>query len=573
MAKSKDNNKSSSADKRSQETDSVDEVVDRILGQNPIVGLQTDDILKAGKILGEQVVKQPQLFLTLPRLFAPPRAQTATGKPELKPSKGDRRFSEGSWQSNPALRVIMQNYLSASHELREWMDETGLEDEERERASFVLEQSIDAMSPSNTFLNPAAVKAALESKGQSLVRATKNFTSDLIHEGGMPSQVDKSAFKVGENLATMKGKVVFRNEVFELIQYAPTTEKVYRRPLLMIPPQINRYYVFDLSPEKSIVKYLVEQGQQVFIISWRNPQKKHSHWGLETYVNAAEEAIDITCEITRSKSCNIHGACSGGITLVVLAAYMAASEKHKKINSLTLFVSVFETGTKSLLGMFATDETIEAARKSSKLKGVLDGKDMAKVFAWLRPNDLVWNYWVNNYLLGKSPPAFDVLYWNADTTRLPAQYHSDILDMFKDNVFAEPGKVKINDTPIDLRNVNCDLYVMAGTTDHITPWEACYQSTKLMSSKCDFVLSSSGHIQSILNPPGNPKAKYYLNDKTANGHQEWFDNATEQKGSWWVHWAKWLASHSGQKKNSPIKLGNTNYTPIIDAPGSYIFED
>lgn len=366
----------------------------------------------------------------------------------------------------------MQNYLSVSDVLHQWMDETNLEGQDKDRARFVLDLSLDALAPSNTFLNPAAVKEALDTKGKSLVSAAINLASDMVQEGGMPSQVDKSAFNVGENLAVTEGKVIFRNEVLELIQYLPTTENVYHRPLLIIPPQINKYYIFDLSPEKSLVKYLLDQGQQVFIVSWRNPQKIHSGWGLETYVEAADDAIDVVCKITRSKSCNIQGSCSGGMTLVALAAYLAA-KGSKKIYSLTLFVCVFETSSDSLLGMFANNQTIEAARLNSRKKGVLDGKEMARVFAWLRPNDLVWNYWVNNYLLGKTPPAFDVLYWNADTTRLSAQYHSDLLDLFKDNVFAKPGNVNIKGTPIDLQKINCDVFTMAGTTDHITPWEGC----------------------------------------------------------------------------------------------------
>jgi polyhydroxyalkanoate synthase len=393
----------------------------------------------------------------------------------------------------------------------------------------------------------------------------------MVNTGGMPSQVNMEAFEVGKNLATTEGAVVFRNEVLELIQYKPTTEQVHERPLLVVPPQINKFYVFDLAPEKSLARFCLRNGLQTFIVSWRNPTRMHREWGLSTYIEALKEAIDVVCSITGSKDVNTLGACSGGITVAALLGHYAALDTPK-INAVTQMVSVLDFSLDTQVALFADEKTLEAAKRRSYQAGVLEGKDMAKVFAWMRPNDLIWNYWVNNYLLGNEPPVFDILYWNNDTTRLPAAFHGELVEMFKTNPMLRPNALEVCGTPIDLSKVTTDIYCVAGTTDHITPWETCYKSSLLFGSNVEFILSNSGHIQSILNPPGNPKARFSTNSERPTTAKEWLAGATKHADSWWLHWQKWIETRSGKMKKAPANLGNKAHAPGEAAPGTYVHE-
>ncbi|MNF31424.1 Poly-beta-hydroxybutyrate polymerase [compost metagenome] len=387
----------------------------------------------------------------------------------------------------------------------------------------------------------------------------------------MPSQVDMKAFEVGKSLATTEGAVVFRNSVLELIQYRPTTEQVHERPLLVVPPQINKFYVFDLSQEKSLARFLLRSGVQTFVVSWRNPTKAQREWGLSSYIEALKEAIEAVIAITGSQDINMLGACSGGMTTASLLGHYAALGEQK-VHALTLLVSVLDNKLDTQVALFADEKTLEVAKRRSYQAGVIEGSDMAKVFAWMRPNDLIWNYWVNNYLLGNEPPVFDILYWNNDTTRLPAALHGEFIDMFKTNPLTRPGALEVCGTPVDLKQVTCDVFCLAGTTDHITPWEACYKSAHLFGGKCEFVLSNSGHIQSILNPPGNPKARYMTNTELPYESKAWQESATKHTDSWWLYWQKWLSERSGASKKAPTKLGNKQFPPGEAAPGTYVHE-
>jgi polyhydroxyalkanoate synthase subunit PhaC len=392
-----------------------------------------------------------------------------------------------------------------------------------------------------------------------------------VTNSGMPAQVDKSKFKVGGNLVLSPGAVVWRDEVLELIQYTPQTTEVYGRPHLIVPPQINKFYVFDLAPGKSIVEHLVKHGFQTFVVSWRNPKAEQRNWNMETYVSSLLGAIEAVRGITGSEDVNLHAACSGAITISALLGYLAA-KKQKLVHAVSMMVAVLAPENESLLSAFASKETIAAARMASAAKGVLEGEEMSRIFAWMRPNDLVWNYWVNNYLLGNPPPAFDVLYWNSDTTRLPAGFHSDLLDVFGNESLRKPGALSILGEPIDLSAVDVDKFFVAGVTDHITPWKGVFQSTGLFGGSTEFVLSSSGHIQSLINPPGNPRAKYYLGNSPTGSPDGWLASAHEHSGSWWGHWAGWLAERSGEKKPATSTLGNELHAPIMAAPGEYVLE-
>jgi polyhydroxyalkanoate synthase len=403
------------------------------------------------------------------------------------------------------------------------------------------------------------------------VRGLTRLLVVVAKNGGMPSQVNMKAFQIGKDLAISSGAVVFKNEVLELIQYQSTMPSVYRRPLLFVPPQVNKYYVMDLSPNKSLIRYLVANGLQVFAISWRNPTPEHREWGFETYDQAILEAIDVVRAITASPDINILGACLGGMTLATLLGYLAARQ-DQRINAVTFLVTVLDSDVESTMGLFATKETITAAREASRLKGVLEGQEMARAFAWLRPNDLIWNYWVNNYLIGNDPAAFDVLYWNNDSTRLPAKLHGDLLDLYETNAFTHPGAIEVLGTPVDLSRVTNDTYIIAGITDHITPWQGCYATTQLLGGKVTFILSNSGHIQAILNPPGNPKASYFVNDRYPADSEQWLARAQKRAGSWWEDWLDWLRQRSGEQKDTPGEPGKEQYQAGIPAPGSYVFE-
>ena len=541
-------------------------------GLMPFVGFRSIDLFNVSQQIAEQAIKQPPSLLKHYTNFMLEMGRVMTGQSTVEPNVKDKRFNDEAWKTNPFYHAYLQSYLIWQQSLNAFIDDADLEKKDAERAHFVLSLFTEAVAPTNTLLgNPAAMKKMYETGGASLVRGLTHMIGDLANNGGLPSQVDMKAFQVGKDLATSAGAVVFKNELLELIQFQPTTHQVYQRPLLFVPPQVNKYYVMDLSPDKSLVQYLVANGLQVFTISWRNPLPEHRDWGFETYDRAILEAIDVVREITESPDINILGACLGGMTLATLMGYLAAQE-DQRIHAVTFLVTVLDSNVESTMGLFATKETIAAAKQASRVRGVIEGQEMARVFAWLRPNDLIWNYWVNNYLIGKDPAAFDVLYWNNDSTRLPAKLHGDLLDLYETNALSHPGTLDIMGAPIDLSKVTNDAYIIAGITDHITPWQGCYATTQLLGGKVTFILSNSGHIQAILNPPGNPKASYFVNKRYPADAEQWLASAQKRAGSWWEDWRDWLGQRSGEQKAAPQELGNEQYQPGTPAPGTYLFE-
>ena len=541
------------------------------LGLNPVIGIRGKDLLTSARMVLTQALKQPFHSAKHVAHFGLELKNVMLGQSALKPEDGDRRFADPAWSQNPLYRRYLQTYLAWRKELHDWIEHSSLSEQDASRGHFVINLMTEAMAPSNSMANPAAVKRFFETGGKSLLDGLSHLAKDMVHNGGMPSQVNMEAFEVGKNLATTEGAVVFRNDVLELIQYKPITESVHERPLLVVPPQINKFYVFDLSPDKSLARFLLRSQVQTFVVSWRNPTKAQREWGLSTYIEALKEAIDVICAITGSKDVNMLGACSGGLTTASLLGHYAALGQQK-VNALTLLVSVLDTQLDTQVALFADEKTLEAAKRRSYQAGVLEGSDMAKVFAWMRPNDLIWNYWVNNYLLGNEPPVFDILYWNNDTTRLPAALHGEFIEMFQTNPLTRPGALEVCGTPIDLKQVTCDFFVVAGTTDHITPWDSCYKSAHLFGGKCEFVLSNSGHIQSILNPPGNPKARYMTNSEMPLDPKAWQESSTKHADSWWLHWQTWLAERSGKTKNASTTLGNKKFPAGEAAPGTYVHE-
>jgi polyhydroxyalkanoate synthase subunit PhaC len=405
------------------------------------------------------------------------------------------------------------------------------------------------------------------------VHGLKNFINDLAYNGGLPAQVDTRKFSVGRNVATTPGSVVYRSPVMELIQYRPVGHQIHKRPLLIAPPQINKFYIFDLTPEKSIVQFALKGDLPTFAISWKNPTPAESHFGLDTYVGAMEEAVDVMRDITGSADVNIWGSCSGGITTSAFLANLAA-RNEPKVHSATIAVCLLDMATAqdTTAGIFVTPESIVAAKSASQVAGVVEGRELARMFAWMRPNDLIWSYWVNNYLLGNAPPAFDILYWNNDTTRLSAQLHADFLDLIGANPYVNAGRLDVRGVPLDMRRVNIDSYVVAGATDHITPWLGCYNTAKLFGERSTFVLTNSGHIQSLLNPPGNPKTFFHAGTARPASAEAWLEKSAKHGGSWWPHWLEWIKARSSEMMPVPAVLGSENNPPLGEAPGRYVLE-
>ena len=498
--------------------------------------------------------------------------RSLTGTATIEPEKGDKRFRDPVWTSNPGYRALMQSYLAWSNSVTGWVDSLDASPRDKMRAKLVAGLVTDALAPTNAVLtNPAAMKVTLEQGGKNLVTGLQHFIADMTKNGGLPSMVDKSKFTVGENLAVSPGKVVYAEDHLELIQYAAQTEEVWSRPIFIVPPQINKFYIWDLAPGRSIVEHLVSQGHQVFLVSWRNPGEAQADWDLASYVEALDRATEVACEISGSPDLNLVGACSGGIAAALLLALWGA-RGVERAGSLALFVAILDTaGAKETsLGLFANFETLELARMFSRSKGVLEGKDLERAFAWLRPNDLIWAYWVNNYLMGEEPPAFDILYWNADTTNLPAALHADLLGLIETGGVTAGSGPSIGGQALKLADITCDVYLMGGETDHITPWDGCYLTRAGLGGNSTFVLSQSGHIQSLINPPGNPKARYLTHDGAHATPEEFLAGAETHTGSWWPHWLAWLDAHGGERVAAPKAVGSRRRQPLGDAPGAYV---
>ena len=555
----------------------VGEASRNTLAINPLIGLSPRDVAGAAGSLLKVIRKAPRKAATHYGHYLKELGTVVKGKSELAPDPKDRRFADPAWKSNAVYARLMQAYLATQKELTSVIETSKLDSVDKGRAQFFASLVTDALAPSNFVLgNPAAVRKIIDTGGDNLVKGLQNLVHDIRHNSLMPSQVDASPFKVGQNLATSPGHVVYRDEMFELLQYAPTTPQVHKRPLVMSPPQVNKFYAVDLAPEKSLVKWTVDSGVQMFVVSWRNPTVDQRHWGLEEYAMALDRAVDVARRITGSPDVNMWGSCSGGMTLAAYLGWLAA-KGEKKVANATWAVCVLDTGAAladSTLGLFNSPATIRAAKARSRRKGFVSGEEMASMFAWLRPNDLIWNYWVNNYLLGNKPPAFDILAWNADTTRLPGQFHCDLLDLVEKNPYVNAGTLEIAGMPIDMSKVKVGTYVIGGITDHITPWRACYGTARLFGPESTFVLANAGHLQSLINPPGSAKSYFFAAPASVENPMQWAEAAqpNRQEGSWWPHWRAWIQAHSGELVAAPAKPGSRKYRPTAAAPGEYVLE-
>jgi polyhydroxyalkanoate synthase len=438
-----------------------------------------------------------------------------------------------------------------------------------ELLQFVAEMVTSSLAPTNLLLgNPAALKRAFETGGASLVLGLRNYLHDVRFNGGMPSQVKQGALLVGEDLAVTPGGVVYRDAVCEVLQYTPTTSHVRQRPVLMIPPQIGKYYFMDLSANRSFVEYAVSRGITMFVISWRNPGPEDREYNLDVYASTVLRVMDIVRGITGSAELNTLGLCAGGILTSIVLAYLAQAGDDR-VHAAGFAVTLLDFAEPSPIGMFNLPVLIKQGRARSSRKGVLDARSLAMVFNWLRPNDLIWNYWVNNYLLGRDPAVFDILAWNNDGTALPSALHHQFLKILNLNLLAR-GELHVLGTQIDLGKIDVDVYATGALTDHLTPWKGCYRTTQLMSGDMTFVLSYSGHIASLVNPPGNPKAHYFVGDDPGPDPEAWRATAHEVRGTWWEHWADWMIARSGPEVPAPTVVGSDEFPSLQPAPGSYV---
>ncbi len=500
-------------------------------------------------------------------------AGIAAGSSAIAPDRRDRRFADPAWNENPLLKRAVQTYLAVGKTAEELLADAELDWRDNTRMKFVLTNLIAATAPSNYPLsNPSAWKAFIDTGGLSMVRGARALVSDMSSTPHIPTMVAPDAFEIGKDIAVTPGAVVARTDVYELIQYKPTTPTVHQFPLLMVPPMINKYYITDLAPGRSMLEFFVAQGYQVFVLSWSNPGKEARNWDLDTYGQAIVDSIGTLRDIAKSPKINIIGLCAGGITTSMVTAHLSATGQLDQVASLCLGVTLLDM-TQAGTTVALMDETTAAGSiLASRTRGYMDGRSLAEVFAWLRPDDLIWNYWVNNYLQGKKPPPFDILFWNADTTRMPAGLHRNFIEIAMENALTKPGTASMLGSPVDLSKIDVDTYVVAGIDDHISPWPSAYRATQLLSGNMRFVLSNSGHIAAMVNPPSNPKATFRLAPSTPPDHREWLAQAETVQGSWWPDYTTWLTERSGDTKQAPRTLGNANFKPLCPAPGTYILQ-
>ena len=540
---------------------------------NPLTGLHLDDLKEIFSRTALQGARQPLLLGKHLSSHARKLAEILARKADFEPEKSDSRFRDGVWKENGGYQRLMQSYLALNGSLQEWVEDLDLNPVDRLRADFLLRIVGDSIAPTNTLLgNPQALRKARETRGKSLWRGMKNLFSDVRDNHGIPSQVKGDNFVVGENLATAPGAVVFQNEVLELIQYAPSTAQVHRRPVLLVSAMINKFYALDLTPDRSFIKFCVDNSLQVFSVSWANPRMEHAHWGIERYALAVMEAITAVKSITRCKDLNLFSLCSGAMMTSAMAACLKA-RGDDSIHSMTIGVCMLEMMQHDMeMSAFANEEVFERVKKRSKKAGILRGHELALSMLWLRPQDLIWSNFVNNYLLGNEPPEFDLLYWNNDWTNLPSQLHADVIDMFSTACLSTPGKMQIDGTSLNLQALDCDKFFLGGLSDHITPWKACYRSAQAFGGDKQFLLSNSGHMQTMLNSPHRKKASFFANQALPADADSWLESAQLQQGSWWLYWRDWVQPRSLARKKAPQRLGNKAYPAGAAAPGEYVHQ-
>ncbi len=494
------------------------------------------------------------------------------GRPDSSASGADRRFSSDEWSENPVFNYIKESYLIASKILQKAVNNTNLDEKAQQKLEFYTQQYIDALSPTNfAMTNPEVIQQAIDSKGQSLIDGLQNLLGDV--EKGRISMTDEEAFVLGENICTSEGSVVFQNELMQIIQYKPLTEKVCERPLLIIPPCINKFYILDLQPSNSFVKYAVEQGQTVFLISWVNATKEQGDISWDDYVESGVlKAIDVVKSVASAPKLNAVAWCVGG-TILASAMSVMTSRKDDSISSATFLTTLVDFEEPGDMGVFIDDTQVSKLVAQVKREGILSGKSLSTTFNMLRSNDLIWSYVVNNYLKGQAPAPFDILYWNSDPTNLPGNmYCYYITNMYLENNLSKPGKLSICGEPIDLSKIKTPCYFLSCIEDHIAPWKSTFKATEIFNTNIEFVLGASGHIAGVINPASKNRRNFWVNGDMGKGADQWLETAERQEGSWWNNWNAWLKKRAGKQIAAPEAQGNAEYTVIEAAPGSFVKE-
>jgi poly[(R)-3-hydroxyalkanoate] polymerase subunit PhaC len=548
-------------------------------------------VAAASAEMWRKVLENPAALLQAQAEFGKSLADVATGAagaaagdtdteraPIISPDASDRRFANPAWAQNPYLDALKQAYLLATKAVMTTVDTAeGIDPQTRRRVKFFVKQFCDAMSPTNIpWVNPDVLEATFRTGGANLQHGLANVAEDRKRNEGRAALVDESAFEVGRNVATSPGKVVFRNELIELIQYAPTQPEIYARPLVIVPPWINKFYILDLQPENSFVKYTSDQGRNTFVISWRNPDSSMRDMTMADYLRLGPlTACRVAAEIAGSENADLIGYCIGGTLSAMFLAYLARTESTL-VNTATFFAALVDFADPGDIMAFLSDEALAHIDELMAERGYLSGREMADTFNMLRANDLIWSVAVNRYLLGKDAPAFDLLYWNSDATRIPAATHSYYLrHMYKNNDLVKPDVLEVDGVPLDLHRVTVPTYCVATAEDHIAPWRSVYSMTRQFRGETVFRLGHSGHIAGIISQPGKKKAAWWGTPPgTANPPvaDEWFAAAPKHDGSWWPDWTAWLAERSPERTAAPAGPGSERHPPLADAPGAYVLE-
>jgi polyhydroxyalkanoate synthase len=498
-------------------------------------------------------------------------ASIGWGRSRIEPEPKDRRFLDPAWRSNPLLHRILQAHLAAAETLDGLVDDANLDVQMSERMTLLADNVAAAIAPSNAaLLNPAVVRAAVDSRGASLVRGARTLAQDLRGGPARPAIVDSSKLSVGEDIAMTAGAVVLRTPLLELIQYEPTTVEVDPVPLLLVPSVVNKYYLVDLSPGRSMVSDALRRGRQCFAVSFVNPDVAHAGFGLDDYTSALLEALAAVEAITGSPHTHVAAFCAGTMMLAVVAGYLAAVGKQDRLASITLALAVLDPEQGGLINALLDRRAADRAMAKAARAGYVDGRSTASMFAWIRPNEGIWLPAINNYLLGNDPPAFDLLFWADDATNVTAALQRDMIEITLGNGFAHPNQVRALGRPIDLTQVQVDAYLLAGLTDHIAPWPGCYRSATLLGSKSRFVVADAGHAAVIVAPPEAKRGRYRTNRAMPANPQSWLEKASVHQGSWWDDWHRWLDRRTGGRRPSPATLGDADHPPIDPAPGTYV---
>jgi len=561
--------------------DEDERIIDNVLGQEVLGDFRPSDLIGTAGTVLRGAIMQPGAVARSSLGFVAELGLLAAGEDRLAPGPGDRRFTDEAWSDSAVYARVLQSYLALCRSLERYAERASDDPRQSERIQFLMSQVADAVAPTNFLLgNPVALRTAVRSRGVSLLKGARNLAGDVVKRRPIPAQVDSSAFEVGGNLAVTPGDVVLRTEMFELIQYAPQTAQVHAVPIVVVPSIINKFYVFDLAPGRSVVEYFVRAGLTVFMIAWRNPQPRHDSWGMPEYQDAIEVAIDAASAIRGVRKVNLWAVCGAGPVAVSLAGHYAA-RRRRRINSLLLFVAPLDTKAMSEapnIGAFIDRDSpaLPAPVERRRRKRRITARDFLLLFAMLRANDLIWNYWVSNYLLGETPSAFDVLYWNEDATGMTAQFNHDFAEFVDDNplVNTDPAaRMRVRGAPIaDLSKLGFDSYVVGARNDHLCIWPSVYRTAQLLRPRSQFILGNSGHIQTIVCPPGKRQASFCTNPDLSGSAEEWLAGSERHEGSWWEHGAAWSCERSGALVDAPPAAGSDDFPVLGQAPGSYVHE-